>query len=123
LTPTPTALIFPIMKQLELSKEERIALEKLKGFLRENYGTAKILIFGSKAKGYSDDESDLDVLILLPHKVDRFTRKRIIHAVFDINLEHGTNISPIIYSMEDWEQGPVSILPFRETVEKEGVAI
>jgi len=43
--------------------------------------------------------------------------------MFDINLEHGTNISPIIYSLEDWEKGPVSILPFREAVEKESVVI
>lgn len=44
-------------------KEIIAILEKEKGYLRREYGVKDIGIFGSRLKGESSEESDLDVLI------------------------------------------------------------
>jgi DNA polymerase sigma len=96
-------------------------LDKLISELKTSWPGVKAKVFGSKVKGIADDESDLDILILLPSVVSEDTRKQIIYKVFDINLAYETNLSPLIMSESDWEGKPTSLLPIHAFVEEEGV--
>lgn len=102
---------------------EREALSFLVEDLKKQFPGVDIILFGSKVMGVPDLESDIDVLILLPCFVKDETRTIIIHKVFDVNLHFNTNISPVIISQDDWEHGPVSVLPIHETVERDGVVL
>lgn len=101
-------------------KEER-AMIKLIAELREAWPEAKFKLFGSKATGKFDEESDIDILILLPCNVSEKIREQIIDIGFDINLEFDTNISPLILSKKEWAD--LSVLPIHYFVEKEGVSL
>lgn len=68
------------------SESEKDALIKLMSELRVSWPNAKFKLFGSKVKGLADEESDLDLLVLLPCDVSEDIRRQIIHKVFDINL-------------------------------------
>jgi predicted nucleotidyltransferase len=110
-----------LSKKLKLAPSERDALSKLVTEVRASWPDAKFKLFGSKVTGTADEESDLDILILLPGDVTRETRQRIIHMVFDINLALGTNISPLILSEQEWNRGLVTALPIHYYIEEEGV--
>jgi predicted nucleotidyltransferase len=106
-----------------LSESEKDALIKLMSDLRASWPGAKFKLFGSKAKGLADEESDLDLLIVLPGDVSEDERRQIIHEVFDINLTFETNISTLIVSKKEWESDIFSLLPIHSFIEEEGVPL
>jgi DNA polymerase sigma len=112
-----------VMKRFNLTKSEVDALSRLITDLKTSWPEAKFKLFGSKIKGIADEESDLDLLILLPCKVSEDIRQQIIHKVFDINLDYETNISALIIAKEEWESDIFSHLPIHEYIEEEGISL
>jgi len=108
---------------LNLTETERLAIDKLLTILRTDWPSAKFKIFGSKVSGTFDEESDLDLLIMLPCPVTNEIRRQIVHKVSDINFAYGTNISALIVSEDDWQNSPLSLLPIHAFVEEEGVSL
>lgn len=106
-----------------LSKVERLAVDSLAAFISAEWPLAELKLFGSKATGVYDAESDLDILVLLPCHVSKDIRRKIIHKVFDINLAHETNISVLLISQDEWRNSIVSRLPIHDYVEEEGVPL
>lgn len=106
-----------------LSINEKKALDKILRELKALWPGVKVKIFGSKVEGVADEESDLDILVLLPCDVSEKIRKEIIYKIFDINLIYETNISPLIMSEGEWENGLVSLLPIHDFIEEEGVLL
>lgn len=120
---TEAKKIEALAKKLKLTKSETNALIELIRDIEAVWPNAKFKIFGSKARGTSDAESDLDLLIVLPRDVTPKIRRQIIHKVFDINLTFETNISPLIMSKKEWESALVSLLPIHAFIEEEGVPL
>lgn len=108
-------------KKLKLAKSERYALSELIADLKTSWPSAKFKLFGSKVKGIADEESDIDLLIMLPCDVTEEIRKQIIYKVFEINLTFETNISTLIIAREEWDSPPFSLLPIHAYIEEEGV--
>lgn len=108
---------------LNLTEAEKLALGGLITILKVEWPNAKFKLFGSKASGTFDVESDLDILIALPCPVTEKIRQQIVHKVFDINLTYGTNISALIVSEEEWQNSPLSLLPIHAFIEEEGVSL
>jgi hypothetical protein len=108
---------------LPLEGTEIKALLELRQAVRKKWPQAKLRVFGSKATQTADEESDLDLLIELPVPVDQKIRREIIHQVFDLNLAHASNISVLIVSQEEWEQGTLSLLPIHQEVEEVGISL
>jgi len=112
-----------LIKKGRLSKNEERALIKLIAELRASWPGAKVKIFGSKVKGKADEQSDIDILILLSGHVSENIRRRIIHKIFDLNLSLETNISPLILSEREWQTGFIPLLPIHYYIEKEGISL
>lgn len=83
-----------------LTPNERAALTALVERLRQHYGDdlLRVALFGSKARGDFDDESDLDVLIVarIPDADYWQHRQEIVNLTTDLMLEYGPVISPLI---------------------------
>ena len=112
-----------LVKKGFISKSEKQALDKLIAELKASWPGVKAKIFGSKVKGIFDEESDLDIMILLPCQVTEEIRRRIIHRVFDINLSFETNLSTLIMAEKEWGGSRVSLLPIYAYIEEEGVSL
>lgn len=104
-----------------LQARELGAISDLKKKL-EKYKPIQLKLFGSKARGNFDKESDLDIFIILENSSWK-TEKEIYNICFEIGLEYDVVLSPLIYSLKDLEKKPIAITPFYKTVEKEGIAI
>jgi len=111
------------LDNLPISDVEKEAIGKLITDIQNTWHGTRFKLFGSKIRGTSDEESDIDILILLPFEVTEEIRRDIIHKIFEINLEFDTNISGLIMSEKEWHSDVFSCLPIHEEVEKEGVEL
>jgi len=101
-------------------KAEQDLLEKVKASISETEPTATLILFGSYARGDYNQNSDLDLLILVDQeKITMTDRKRITYPLYDIEFDTGILISPMVYSKEDWESRKGKT-PFHENVSREG---
>ncbi len=83
---------------------------------------AEVILFGSRARGDYNEESDWDVLILTDKNVESDLKKKIIKNILPIELEYLVGISPIVKNKQDW-QGMFSITSFFKEIEKDGIVL
>ncbi|WP_339814065.1 nucleotidyltransferase domain-containing protein [uncultured Imperialibacter sp.] len=98
-------------------------LEKVIRVINTNAPDAEVYLYGSRARGDARDLSDWDLLILLNRPSVPFDfETSFMDAFYDIELETGEVITPLIYSKKDWNENH-SFTPLFENIEKEGVQI
>jgi predicted nucleotidyltransferase len=109
------------LADLSLSPNLRTALQALRRQLAADFDIDRLVLFGSVAWGRPDEESDVDLLIVLNDKVNLETEDSISRAVFDVNLKYDTNLSELIVDRETWDYGLASAMPIHEEIEKRGI--
>ena len=106
---------------LPIKRHERLAIIDAARLLKERFSAREVILFGSKARGDDDEESDIDLLILTPLPVSWDERKAINDALFDIELKHGVVISNIIATDVEWNEGIFPVLPIHGEISEHGV--
>lgn len=106
----------------ELSKREMTALLAVKEEIARHYPLRWMKLFGSKARGDADSESDLDVAIAID-ELDWETEKGVYEICFYASLEHDALISPVVYSGQELSQSRTRSTPFFQNLEQEGLTI
>src|ERR1700712_4988797 len=95
-------------------------LKRIKTIILEKDPLAKIYLYGSRARGTMNLDSDWDLLILLnKENITVDTEKNITSPLYDLEFETGQVISPMIYSEQEWNTKH-KITPFYANVIKEG---
>lgn len=93
---------------------------ELKMFVPE----AETILYGSEARGDARSDSDIDLLILLPDLKDNkqyiATRSEISGRLFELSLDLGVEISPLILPRNVWNARRT---PFSINVINEGIRI
>ena len=82
---------------------------------------ARIILFGSRARGDDSLNSDWDFLILTSRKIDDYTKRQIRDILIDTELEAEEVISTIIFSKDRWND--YKITPLYKNISKYGVEI
>lgn len=104
---------------MELSSEERDALWRVTQILRSRFGAEEVILYGSAARGQLDEESDIDLLVVVPG-MDWETQKEIIAVCFDAQLECGRVFSATCYTADEIEHSPLRSSPLVLAARKEG---
>jgi len=87
------------------------------------YPDSEIYLYGSQARGDSKKYSDWDLLILLNlNNISFDIETKLMDDLYDLELETGEILSPLIYSKSDWNERH-SITPLYENIQKEGIRI
>ncbi len=84
----------------------------------------KIILYGSYARGDYNKSSDIDIMILTDLnnvEIEQY-RNTISDIAFDIELETGFIISPLIKNIEKYNDR-IDVVPFYMNVNKEGVIL
>jgi len=92
---------------------------------RERFGDrlVDIRLFGSKARGDSDPESDIDLFMLLREELTREEKEELSRVKHDLDLENGTVTMAIIETAGRWCSPLVRATLFHKNVEQEGVGL
>jgi predicted nucleotidyltransferase len=111
------------MADLKLDDRVRAALEAARAELNARFDIDRIVLFGSVARGEADEESDVDLLVVLKDRPDHQLENRISSMILDINLEHDTNLSALVVDRDAWDRGMISAMPIHDEVEGDGVLL
>lgn len=110
-----------------LNANERRALQAFIAQLRQRYGKdlRRVVLFGSKARGDFDDESDLDVLVVVRTPGGEFWPlwQQIADIAWKVEFEYGVVLTTIIRSPAEYRQMQRdNLLLFRNT-DRDGVVL
>lgn len=110
-----------------LAPNERVALQALVEHLHQLYGNnlLRVVLFGSKARGDFDDESDLDTLIVVRLPDDDYWkhRQQILDETYDIELEHNVVFSFLISDELDYRQMREWNLLLNRNIDRDGIVL
>lgn len=105
-----------------LNPEEKESILEFARVLRQRFGSMikEIILFGSKIRGNSMKDSDIDILIVLTN-LSWEIKKTISELAAEENIKHDVLISTIRYNVDTWENPVIKFSLFGKTVRKEGV--
>ena len=112
-----------VIQDIEPTEKILKSLQAVKRRISGEYNVDRIVLFGSVARGQFDNESDVDILIVLRDLPSHRIRNRISSIILDINLEYDANLSGLVVDKKSWDDGPLSVLPIHDEVEREGILI
>ena len=104
------------MKRNELISQIRRAVQQVEP-------DAEIILYGSRARGDYQKDSDWDFLILVDGAATDERTDRIRHKLYEIEWESGDIISAIVRNREQWDSDLYQAMPFHQRVQKEGVRL
>ena len=105
-----------IMQRPEIVKQIKEAIQKTEP-------TATAILYGSEARGDARADSDIDVLILLDGDKRDFHREdKLSGELYNLELNTGVLISPMIMLRKQWENRPFKT-PFYINVVNEGITL
>lgn len=110
-------------KKAQLSEPVRALLLRCAEAVRRDYPDAKLVLYGSQARGEATPESDVDVLILLNTEISGQERSQIHDRLYEIGLECDVVISAMIKSVPLWERPISKATPLYQAVQNEGIVV
>jgi predicted nucleotidyltransferase len=91
------------MNHSNLNETESAALKEFAGRVAALLGAGYLygMLFGSKARGEGSDYSDLDVALIVK-TIKHDIKRDVIDLAYEEYLETGVNISPIVFSADEF---------------------
>ncbi len=109
------------LDNISIKDNEKKAVLEASAMLREAFPVKEVVLFGSKARGDDDEESDIDLLVLTSQPVSWNERKAIINALYEIQMKYDIIISTLITTVTEWNEGTFSVLPIHGEISDQGV--
>lgn len=106
-----------------MNDTEKSILEKLRSLLSERVRVHKIILFGSRARGDAEPDSDMDVLVILDEPNTPAVRDAVSESTWEAGFEAGVLVASVVFTREEWEEGPGYYSPFAEAVRSEGIPV
>lgn len=103
--------------------EKNELLQRVKTAVQDIVPTAKVILYGSRARGTAHIDSDWDFLILLPTPSYRQLETEIKDSLYEVELATDTVLSSVVRTQQDWESPRYAVLPLHQQVEQDGVVL
>ena len=84
---------------------------------------ATVILYGSRARGEAEPESDYDLLVLVEEPSSRELEDQIGDRLYALELESDTVVSVLVYEKNTWETPLCKALPLHRNVDREGILL
>lgn len=105
-----------------MKEHTRHIAKMIRQYVNEIDPKAKVVLYGSHARGDERSDSDWDVLVLTDYPVDQEIESKFRNILYDLELLKGEPISVFVYAEEEW-QTRQKITPFYANVTQEGIEL
>jgi uncharacterized protein len=100
-----------------------LIIKRIVDIINQTEPNSELYLYGSRARGTAKKSSDWDILILLNADQLSFDNEtRLIDDIYEVELETGEVISPLIYTKSDWQSHHQST-PLYLNINKEGIKL
>jgi predicted nucleotidyltransferase len=96
-------------------------ISSVKATVRSVDPLARVILFGSRARGDNNKFSDWDFLILVSQEANERLKSQIRDSLIETELEAEQVISAVIYSQDQWPN--YQITPLFQNIVKEGLEV
>lgn len=102
-------------------------LEDLRGPIRRAVRTvepgAEIILYGSRARGEAEADSDWDLLVLVDGPVTTDRKRAVRHRLYEVEWDSNEVLTAVILSRQNWNSPLYRAMPFRRNVARDGVVV
>jgi predicted nucleotidyltransferase len=98
-------------------------LQQCKRAITDVVADADVILYGSRARGDADEDSDYDILVIVNGTVDMALEEKMVSNVYPLELDTGAVLTLIVYSREQWDSPLYRAMPFHKNVDKEGILL
>ena len=88
--------------------------------IRERFPGARIWAYGSRTKGHTAEESDLDVCVVVDD-LDEGIDEAIMKIAWETGFENDRVISTVTYSKQEFDEGPCAQSPLVQNILSAGI--
>ncbi len=106
-----------------MTTRDSIILQRLKARVAERLPLNRLVLFGSRARGDNEPDSDIDVLVVLDGPVSHESEEYVRSCAWELSYENGVVIFPLVVARTEWEEGPASASLLAVAVGNEGVEV
>ena len=106
-----------------LVEQDRLVIERFKKLLLERgVPLCSTVLFGSRARGDHDPDSDYDVLVVVL-RLDRTIRKTISDCAWEAGFQGCLVIVPVVVTRDEMEHSPLRSSLLMQAIGEEGVPV
>jgi len=106
-----------------ITEQDRLVVERFKKLMREHrvplHGT---VLFGSRARGDHDSDSDYDVLVVV-ERHDHTIQRTISHCAWEAGFDDCLLIVPVVVTKDEVEASPFRSSLLMQAIRAEGITI
>jgi uncharacterized protein len=106
-----------------MTPNDQKVLRRFKQSLAGRVRLSELILFGSRARGDAEPDSDMDVLVVLDGPVSKQSREIVSDSAWEVGFDEGIVVVPVVLSREQWERGPERASLLAKAVREEGVPI
>lgn len=99
---------------------QELLLSKCKDAIRTADPSARIILYGSRARGDAEPESDFDLMIIINDEVSLEKEDYYRNLLFPIELESGAVLTVLVVDEKSWNSALYRTMPFYKNVRQEG---
>lgn len=111
------------VKTLTVPPEEERLLARVRDVVCSLEPAARLILFGSRARGGAALDSDWDLLVLVDGPVDSRRREAISGRLGSLALETDTVLQSLVVSKDDWDAPRYRVTPLYANVADDGIEL
>ncbi len=111
------------VESVQLEQKDRHSILEAAQSLKSDLSVTRVILFGSKVRGTSGPDSDIDLLILTDCQITGELRQAISDRLADINLRNDVLMTSVVISEHEWTNGLIRYTLLHSEVEKGGCEV
>jgi len=105
------------------SRHDFSLLAECKSAVQEVVPDADLILYGSRARGDAQEDSDYDLLVLVDCELNMDIERAIVNQLFPVELRIGHVLTVLVYERTQWESSLFKVMPFHKSVMRDGLKV